>query len=1008
MKKTLALFLAMMAVFAFGVCAVTLDTAENAAEVAAEETAVLAAAELKPGLNVYTGTTNPYTFDGAEAVVDTEKFDFTASVETFATSANAENKAMFIDKTYEHFGLKEFPVIELERPVMLKFSVLQYGGQVRYCAISDVVAGKEKADLATTLAVGNFSYTAKASTQTGTKVANQGASAFVPSYSADYQGKPFENIYFYGYSGTMNAYVDDLAVIPYYKITYDVNGGAGAEIASTYFYVEEGAAYTALADGSALTKDGKNFIGWALTADATALDVINQLYVTPGSDITLYAVYDKAELKPGVNIFTGNANALTFDKAEDLSKLVVKGATIATYAKGEDADNKALKFTASTQNFSIKHFPEAELERPFYVGISYVYSGQIRFMANGTYDSALHNKKDAVVILASSTTAWASKTYSISPVMSDSQGVGGQKFFDAAKNTVFPNLYIYMFSNISASKPTYVDDVTIAPYYKITYDANGGTGSAQAPEYFYVAQGKTYTLKNTSNNLEKNGESFLGWALTPNATSDDIITTVTPTLGEDMTLYAVYGKPITVTLVKDGAEHSKYTTVAGKEITVNNSYFADAENYYVNWQTEDGKAVIAHKYTFENSATLTAVKYARKMTVGENAFSNGDFEEDYVEVRATAGNLFIVEDDAEHGNVLKYQRINSGYGSIQRGVIWETGRMYRLEYDVKTLSTGTTSSWNTIYGGKDHAHNGPQTVAGEWVHESHDFQHTATDAAQISDVITFYMNPIPAGVENVIYYDNLKLIPYHKVTFNANGAEGTAPSIDWTLAKTYEITAGAGEMVKDGFYLAGWATSADGEAVASVDTVVGEDIELFAVWAPVADENAPESNEESFSMRAGDKAGMRFYASVTAAQKNEATEYGFVAARADILNAIGVNAAELNLGLTYNGAGEGKLFVKGAAYIKDGDKVTLDKYLEETDDGSIIYAAVCTGLDVTNKTQVTTQFVLRPYINIGGVYAYGKPVVKSLYEVAASIDTTELPEDVVTYINTIIATAEAE
>ena len=96
MKKTLVLFLATMMVFAFGVCAVTLDTAENAAETVAEDTAVLATVELKPGLNVFTGTTKPYTFDGAEAEVDTEKFDFTASVETFATSMFSSTADRFV------------------------------------------------------------------------------------------------------------------------------------------------------------------------------------------------------------------------------------------------------------------------------------------------------------------------------------------------------------------------------------------------------------------------------------------------------------------------------------------------------------------------------------------------------------------------------------------------------------------------------------------------------------------------------------------------------------------------------------------------------------------------------------------------------------------------------------------------------------------------------------------------------------------------------------------------
>lgn len=1009
MKKTLALFLAMMAIFAFGVCAIELDTAENAAEVAAEETAVLAAVELKPGLNVYTGTTKPYTFDGAEAEVDTEKFNFTATVETYATSANAENKAMHIDKTYEHFGLKEFPVIELERPVILKFNALNYSGQVRYCVIGDVKAGREKADVVTTLNKGNFTYVATASTQTQTNVANQGASAFVDSYATDYEGKPFENIYFYGYSGTMNAYVDDLAVIPYYAINFNNNGGVGSNNPVEYFYVDEGESYTIKTPANFYTKDGKPSLGWALTPDAT--EPITSFVPTPGKDINLYAVYDEDfvedEVKPGLNMFTGTEDALTFDgegfDLAALTNLKTNSVTVETKEVTAGDGNKALAMNARNDYISFVNFPKVNVDRPFSVALDIFYSGQVRYMAVDEYNFNNSTKADSIVIYGKSKTAWTPLTYTISGSQTNSTGTGGH-LNSGYQQRQIPNIYVYMYTALAATEnSTYIDNLKLIPHYKVNYNVNGGTGSAIANEYFYVAAGSAYTLKNTANDLVKGDLVFVGWALTPDATVNDVVTTVTPELGKDVTLYAVYGTPVVVTLVKDGTEYAKYNTYADNVITVNGSYFANADNYYVNWQTEDGKAVIANKYTFNENATLNAVKYARKMTIGENAFSNGDFEENYIEVRPSAGNLFIVEDDEEHGNVLKYQRINSGYGSVQRGVIWETGRKYRIEYDAK-LPAAVANQYNRVYGGADHAAAGTAAIANEWVHTGVDYLHTATSEPTNGDVFTLYINPVPAGVENIVYYDNLKLIPYHKVTFNANGAEGTAPAVDFTLDATYTITAGAGELTKDGFYLAGWATSADGEVVESVDTVVGEDIELFAVWAPVADENAPESDSENFSMRAGEKAGMRFYASVTASQKSEATEYGFVVARADILEAIGYDNAELKIGLDYNGNSEGKLYVKGAAYVAGTE---LDKYITE-EDGKIIFAAVCTGLDITNKTQVTTKFVVRPYINIGGAYAYGKPVVKSLYEVAKMIDTSTLHEDIVTYINTIIATAEAE
>lgn len=72
-----------------------------------------------------------------------------------------------------------------------------------------------------------------------------------------------------------------------YRVTFDLMGGTSATIEDTD--VTAGQSIN-LDDGTNITAPaGKEFVGWATTAEATAADVTSPY--TPSGDITLYAVY---------------------------------------------------------------------------------------------------------------------------------------------------------------------------------------------------------------------------------------------------------------------------------------------------------------------------------------------------------------------------------------------------------------------------------------------------------------------------------------------------------------------------------------------------------------------------------------------------------------------------------------------------------------------------------------------------------------------------------------------
>ena len=73
--------------------------------------------------------------------------------------------------------------------------------------------------------------------------------------------------------------------------------------------------------------------------------------------------------------------------------------------------------------------------------------------------------------------------------------------------------------------------------YTITYDANGGTGTASSVE---VEKGKSVTLNDGTGLTAPTGKTFKGWAKSSTAQNATVTSPFTPTA--DTTLYAIYGE----------------------------------------------------------------------------------------------------------------------------------------------------------------------------------------------------------------------------------------------------------------------------------------------------------------------------------------------------------------------------------------------------------------------------------------------------------------------------------
>ena len=217
---------------------------------------------------------------------------------------------------------------------------------------------------------------------------------------------------------------------------------------------------------------------------------------------------------------------------------------------------------------------------------------------------------------------------------------------------------------------------------------------------------------------------------------------------------------------------------------------------------------------------------------GNNAYMNGDFEGDGIYVRPSNGGTRIIA-EADGNRALEYTR-GSGYASIQVFVGWQAGRKYHIHYRVKTPAA-TDSNYNKIYGSSNHI-TGVKTVAGEWVTVDEDFTipSDASEAVSASNGwLSLYCNPI-SGAENIVYYDDLSLIPYAMVSYHAGGGSG-APEDTFILSGTVEIPDVT--PVRRGFTFAGWSLTEGGTTAVTSVEVNGADIDLYAIWNPVEDED---------------------------------------------------------------------------------------------------------------------------------------------------------------------------
>ena len=373
----------------------------------------------------------------------------------------------------------------------------------------------------------------------------------------------------------------------------------------------------------------------------------------------------------------------------------------------------------------------------------------------------------------------------------------------------------------------------------VTFDANGGENAPAAVE---VNANEAYTLPGAGEMTREN-YIFAGWALSADATAEDVVTEITPT--QATTVYAVWTKA-----PKDGGANVG-TVAPGAPVVLNGSQFKtigkanlgeeDTSNLMtrdVTFEMVDGKLQVVAVVYDEDLVTVNRPDWAEwetecfeLMIDPYNTYTPADYAAAYrdnlIQLRInTAGRLSGRWMAETIGGVADDQLpTESAFDGKFQGTVAIDGAWLTYTF-VVDLSEFGIEEGNAI-GFDAHAVSCPDTEQSGWQYISYYIKADGTCSgddgqnvweANKWDYLTLSYVEAPATVT---------------VTFDANGGENAPAAVEVNANEVYTLP-GAGEMTRENYTFAGWALSADATAEDVVTEITPtESMTVYAVWTEV-------------------------------------------------------------------------------------------------------------------------------------------------------------------------------
>ena len=390
------------------------------------------------------------------------------------------------------------------------------------------------------------------------------------------------------------------------------------------------------------------------------------------------------------------------------------------------------------------------------------------------------------------------------------------------------------------SKTSVASDALVAPAADLTYNLNY-SGSAAATTQTYV---KDTTVTIDANAPTRSGYKFLGWATS--ASGNAVYQPKnTLKLSADVTLYAVWEAETTYTVTYNlnGAsgtaptDSTKYA--ANATVTVTSIKPTRSGYTFKGWATSaNGAVAYASGATFKiaKNTTLYAVWEQLTYTVTYNLNgASGTAPTDSTKYAANATVTVTSTKPTRSGYTFKgWATSANGAVAYASGAtfkiaknttlyaVWEQ-LTYTVTYNLNGAS-GTAPTDSTKY-----AANAAVTVTStKPTRSGYTFKGWATSA---NGAVAYASGATFKIAKNTTLYAVWEQITY-TVTYNLNGASGTAPTDSTKYAANATVTVTSTKPTRSGYTFKGWATSANGAvAYASGATFkIAKNTTLYAVW----------------------------------------------------------------------------------------------------------------------------------------------------------------------------------
>lgn len=392
---------------------------------------------------------------------------------------------------------------------------------------------------------------------------------------------------------------------PTYTVSYDANGGSGAPSPQTKTY-----GYTLTLSYTEPTRTGYNFLGWSTSKTATSPTYYAGGSYTSNSGATLYAVWTLKTYKVSYNANGGSGapssqtktygTALTLNSTKPtkegynfLGWATSSSATTATYAAGG----------TYSENASVTLYAVWQLK---------TYS--VTYNANGGSGAPSSQTKQYGVSLTLSGTKPTKTGYSFKEWNTSSSG-NGTTYSPGGTYTANAALTLYA--------------IWTADTYKVSFDANGGSG---APGIQTKTYGVDLTLSSTK--PTRTGYTFKQWNTAKNGSGTAYSAGSTYSGNAAVTLYAIWtANQYTVKYNSNGGSGSMsdqsmtYDTTAALKTNI----FTKTGYSFLGWATsssgsvvhKDGASVSNLVSESGGSITLYAVWSINSITITFDAQSNG-------------------------------------------------------------------------------------------------------------------------------------------------------------------------------------------------------------------------------------------------------------------------------------------------------------------------------------------------------------------------------------------------